>query len=426
MTGPAQTPMNLLKGGGSGFFSDACKALLQKAGYDPDDFGSYDHTLERLQNSRLKVKAETAAKLGDKARPDQQLSEKENAQIEKWKNEKPPAFPPTDREKELGQPYWHPKYGPPSVNPNHYQAGHLKMNTTHQGSRNDPCTNVVDGHSCNDYPCMPHKGMASDPNSEHGQWTADEYDVPENSPKGGSTPMKGGSAENDAACDKRLDDHLKRQEEKKQGASGGGANAPSANAQAGVPGQAAQSDPAMKDKMAQAKKGQGVEVDGQTAAECINNFRKLAEAQMKSQCQANSQKGPNGEPSKYQQTIAKAEAKGTTKAKIDAAHAKKKQENKALFEAREKKKALDNDPNATKEQKDAARREVKNAKARAKRANANYRKLGGNKTREAYCMQPQGENLANGSPNDNPRYPTPRPEESGGKPAAAPSAPTSV
>ncbi len=46
------TPIVIVKAGGAAMFSADCAKALAKAGYSPDDFGSYDHVSERIQQAK--------------------------------------------------------------------------------------------------------------------------------------------------------------------------------------------------------------------------------------------------------------------------------------------------------------------------------------------------------------------------------------
>ena len=109
----------LLKGAGA-LFSDACKAALIAAGYDPEAFGSYDHVKSKIDEAKAAVDAGTA-----------NASQRFLAGC---------------------------------------QSGHLVPNSTYQSTRNNPCTNVGNPplmYDCQLAPCMPHFGGASDYGTEH-------------------------------------------------------------------------------------------------------------------------------------------------------------------------------------------------------------------------------------------------------------------
>jgi hypothetical protein len=239
-------PVAFLNKGGLSFFSDNCIEQLAKYGYEPEDFGSYDHVAERLRSAREKCADPDAGKPGH-----------------------PPA--PTDRERELGK---------PMGDKDHYESGHLGMNTCMQGKRGDPCSNFVSGHDDGLYPCMPHQGSATDPGSEHNVWTAAELDVTSQAGKNPRDTYPAGKMSDDA--DARTKALLDKRPEIPQptgneSTTGGGPPKPATGAV----------DPQAKAEAAKARaneKGRMPEderVDGETAEDCINNFRKMGEAGMK-------------------------------------------------------------------------------------------------------------------------------------------------
>ncbi|PRQ03998.1 hypothetical protein ENSA5_11810 [Enhygromyxa salina] len=75
MTTPApHTPINFVKGGASLFFSARCVQLLAKAGYLPDDFGTYAQVQKRNKSAKDKVQTWQDARaqaLEDGVPPDQ-------------------------------------------------------------------------------------------------------------------------------------------------------------------------------------------------------------------------------------------------------------------------------------------------------------------------------------------------------------------
>jgi len=241
-------PCFFIKAGGSSFFSDRCIELLAKLGYEADDFGSYNHVRERLRACRAKVAAHDNPEPGVA-----------------------PGEAPSARERELGAPL---------TSPDHYQAGHLGMNTCMQEERGNPCSNLIDGHDMGLYPCMPHQGSAMDPGSEHNRWTVREIDGPmanEGAKHGGLYPADAMSRDADERTRALLREREAAQRTSNQPA------AASAPGQAG-PGAAADgtsTSPVAGQAGAQDRMPPESRIDGETADECINNFRKAAEAEMK-------------------------------------------------------------------------------------------------------------------------------------------------
>lgn len=56
MTKVAQTPGPWLLAGGEGIFSAECVKALAKAGFEPGDFGSYDHVKQRIREAKRRVR----------------------------------------------------------------------------------------------------------------------------------------------------------------------------------------------------------------------------------------------------------------------------------------------------------------------------------------------------------------------------------
>jgi hypothetical protein len=299
-----------LKAGGLSFFSDRCIELLAKFGYEPEDFGSYDHVKERLSEARRKVADADAGKPG--------------------------ATIPTEREKQLGK---------PMDDPDHYESGHLGMNTCMQGKRGDPCSNFVSGHDDGMYPCMPHQGSATDPGSEHNRWTAAELDAGKGDPEAkvrGEYPKE----KMDADADQRTKDLLKDRGEVKQPSgtdvtTGGG---PAKSATSAVDPQKAAADAkaraAQKERMPEDSR-----VDGETADDCINNFRKGGESGMKKHI---------SDPETIKKNRQAAGTAQERQEKADAAAAKQKEADAAAAELRKEQSALGGKRAAVTKAQDAA------------------------------------------------------------------------
>lgn len=234
-------PVAFLKAGGSSFFSAKCIALLLELGYHPDDFGSYDSVRERLQQKRKSVETHT----GD------------------IKNLDP-------HDAEFGQ--------PTSNRAGHYQAGHLGMNGQRQKKRGDTCSNVVAGHDLGLYPCMPHQGSAMVQGTEHNRTTVREIDVARHG-RNTNDPIPADvmSAEDDM----RTQQQIQARRESLQ-AQGKGQNI--GRMQSGTEAEKAKALAEAEAVRAKALNGKEVaknQIEGDTAADCINNFRKGAEAGMR-------------------------------------------------------------------------------------------------------------------------------------------------
>ncbi len=126
-------PVNYLKAGGAGMFSARCVELLAKAGYTPEMFGTYDHVAKLNRAARDNVAAHDAWVAGGRQGPE-------------------PAC--TDQDRFLAG----------------CQSGHLTQNACFQTGRDDPCSNVGTPpipYDCGMAPCMPQWGGASQHGSDH-------------------------------------------------------------------------------------------------------------------------------------------------------------------------------------------------------------------------------------------------------------------
>ncbi len=417
MPGPAQTPMNLLKAGGSDFFSQACKDALQKAGYDPEAFGSYDHSRKYLATCRAKVKQDEIAKLeaaGKKVPDDLKLSENEKKLLDS-----PMASKISDENaKKYGQPNYErdangetvkdPVSGKPVPNPKAYQAGHLTMNGSQQKVRGEPCENAVHGHDEGLAPCMPHQGLASKTGSEHEDWTRQEWQQSNlGRPENGGKPYPGGAAQCRKDGEERVQNLVGAKEPPPQPAGGGGAQAPGAGAGAASPDAAKEAAARRKKMDDDLKAGKPVTVDGTTAVECINNFRHMAEEQMKAKCKADADESPKTTPKgkvvtgkkagmkgENAQKVADAEKAGVTKQQLDN-HRGEVDQAKSDHAAAERQaeKLKHPDSGAKPEEVAAADQAVAQKKAALDAKKADYDKIGGDDTRNAFCMKDQGDKL---------------------------------
>ncbi len=241
-TPPPHVPVAFLKAGGSSFFSAKCIALLLELGYHPDDFGSYNSVRNRLKQTREKVKT---GQVGN--------------------------TPGDAHDREFGE--------PTSNRAGHYQAGHLGMNAQRQTKRGDNCSNVVAGHDCGLYPCMPHQGSAMVQGTEHNRTTVREIDVARHGRNTNDPlPAETMSAEDDMRTQQQIAERTESLQEQGKGQNIGrmqsGTEAEKAQALAEAEQVRSKADP--KEKLPE-----GEQISGDTAAECINNFRKGAENGMR-------------------------------------------------------------------------------------------------------------------------------------------------
>jgi len=131
MTGPAQTPVLFLKAGGSAFFSADCQALLIAAKLNPDWFGSYDKVNKKIQDAKTKC-----------ANFDR-LTPAGQARV-------PASRRPTPEDRFLAD----------------STAGHLVQDGVYRNARdpanlsgrNNPCARLVDGYVHGNAPAVPTQG----------------------------------------------------------------------------------------------------------------------------------------------------------------------------------------------------------------------------------------------------------------------------
>jgi hypothetical protein len=250
MGSPApHTPVVFVKAGTSMMFSAHCVKELAKYGYDPEDFGSHSHVQKRLRAARDRVAADDAAVASGGARP---------------------TPPVTDRERFLAS----------------CQSGHLSQDAIHRegGSENrgNPCANRVDGYQEGAAPCMPHQGDAGTLGTQHNQVSQLETTQPRD--RGLSTnqpyPPDQASADADARCRQTLGQTTgPGQPTGTAPATGAGASAGTSTS--GTVGDGGATAPGSVGPVDPNNPG---EINGETAADCINAFRKHAMQAMKQNC----------------------------------------------------------------------------------------------------------------------------------------------
>lgn len=253
-TPPPHTPIVLLKAGAGQWFSAQCLDLLAQAGYQGDDFGSYEHVAERCSDARARVNAYwTARRQGVTPLPPR----------------------PTPHDHFLAS----------------CQGGHLQQNACFQGSggRGNPCRNVVDGYETDLYPCMPHQGNADTAGSEH-NWVSCREELDPRTDRSTQPPTTRNTNDvyprnaMDRDADQRTRD-LPRLNNGPQPTGGGGMAGQGVAAQAAA-GPGGPSDAA---GVAAARPAIGPiagpgGITGESAADCINNFRRAGENAMKQHC----------------------------------------------------------------------------------------------------------------------------------------------
>jgi hypothetical protein len=263
-------PVNFLRGGAADMFSEQCKALLAKAGYDPKWFGSYSHTGKQIKAAKDKVK-------------------KYDDAVKKGRKRLPPK--PSDADRYLAE----------------CQSGHLTQNAVFQepGGRGDPCNNLdsAPGHSTNDFPCMPQAGHASQPGGEHQRATLHEKDSagaqgePGDDYPGDQIAKDSDDRAKQIADDKKLAKKNDRSAITKKGAEEGA----SAGGSARSGGNASAAGGASGRSATKPNEPWNKPLTGKTAGDCINAFRKAGEAAMRAKCRDDVEKNAavaNGGPGK--------------------------------------------------------------------------------------------------------------------------------
>jgi hypothetical protein len=309
-------PINLLKAGGTAFFSAACVAALAKCGYSPADFGTYDGVRSSITDAQKQVSDLQAA--GQPVPPE--LQQRANS-----------------------------------------QSGHIGMNTLRQRQRGNPCSNVVDGYYANQAACMPHEGGAFGQDgrprmdTEHGRYTAEELASPDRrgltrenpptyspatgriepngtagaSPTGSSVYPAGQMREDERArirslLERRAEEQQRRTEASGQGAGQGGA----------APGPAAGTGPASGAQGGAVGASDGAPSMAKTvdeAADCVMQFKDAMETAMRRKCVADEERnrsvangGPNKTPAEG------AQHRQNLRNNVDAAQARLEQSEAAM------------------------------------------------------------------------------------------------
>jgi hypothetical protein len=283
------TPIVLVKAGGSAFFSAQCIKLLTKQGYEMGEFGTYKSVGDYLKQCREKRKTFDAAiaKNPDAALANKAVADKHGSGL-------------SQREYQLGEP------SNKGRNPNAFVSGHTMMNATQVqsgarsvrgfgatpggpgGAGDSPCLNTVDGHSTSNFPCVAERGGAvNNRGTDSNRNAALEYnqaDANGATPGGAyaNRPGADGQAQAERDADRRIThDQQRRRGEKDQPlsdrvSSGGKEQAAAAQ----LPGTHKSPDDAAKNLSGNRAKGDQV-VTGNSAAECIRNFREMAAAGMR-------------------------------------------------------------------------------------------------------------------------------------------------
>ncbi|MDY7231159.1 hypothetical protein [Hyalangium rubrum] len=269
------TPANYLEGGGSTFFSRHCQQLLINAKLNPDWFGSYSHVDRLCGNAREKCQRWDSA-----TQPERDSGTASDGS---------PLHRPTPGDRYLAS----------------CQSGHMVRDSNfretgrstdglNRSARGDPCRNLVDGYISHEAPAVPQQGRAANPRHEHGRHTGLENsntaDRRQHNYENGRPEehyrQRDRHADEDSRTSSYVSDHQKKwrgaeREARNQPPGAGassGAGAGGSAASAGGPGGAAGSG---LGNVSSPTCAPGEVVDGNTAAKCINNWRKKAEEQMK-------------------------------------------------------------------------------------------------------------------------------------------------
>lgn len=278
----AHTPISFLKGGGAADFSASCVKLLSDVGFSPEDFGTHSQLNERRAQER-------------------DASERRIAELEQavegqggTPTEQQAAELQAERERLDGL------YG--------QEAAHLGQNSAKQRERGNPCSNMVDGHSDGDYPCVMIEGPAMrmregrlliDDSTEHGRMSLMEVQqaradgrVPDRTTNAESRqdarpPRNPNSVYPAAAMD--ADERARAAALcADRGSNPGASSTLDAGAIPETP-STKQTEAIARYEAALANRENETdpspsEIDGETAAECIDTYRKMGEVAMRQKC----------------------------------------------------------------------------------------------------------------------------------------------
>lgn len=253
------TPILFARGGASMAWSAECVKALAECGYHPDDFGDYEHVRKRCRNAKNLVGRQNEYDQAPQPKP-------------------PPNAPnpgPTMHDRFLAE----------------SQSGHLTQDATQvrAGSRGagNPCDNLVDGYDSAAAPCMPQHGNAQTFGTQHNRASVMESEQPYagSSPPRENTPYPPGQLERDtqertrAIVRHRCDPANNGPQPQTPAVAYGAAN---------TPGYFGPNDPRNAPASASANAtviSPSSSPEGRSpadvAAECIDNFRKNAEAAAK-------------------------------------------------------------------------------------------------------------------------------------------------
>ncbi|GEN05571.1 hypothetical protein SAMN05443572_101884 [Myxococcus fulvus] len=289
-TAPPHTPLLYLEMGGSNFFSEQCQALLIQAHLNPDWFGSYSTVGKTCSDAKAKCSRWDGA---TQAERDRGFTE----------NPGPPATQTPLERPTTGDRYLNQCQSGHLVRDSNFREAGRSTDGLSRSARGDPCRNLVDGYREDHAPSVPMQGAASNPQHEHGLHTRNENadsarqrerNLAEGHPEE-QYPQGARQRDEDGRTQSYLDDHQEKwrtaeREARDQppgaGSSSGAGAGGSATSAAG-PGDA---EGAGLGKVTAPNCAPGDVVDGSSAAECINSWRRKAEAQMKQDVMASIKK----------------------------------------------------------------------------------------------------------------------------------------
>lgn len=261
----SHTPVIYVKGGGSAMFSARCRQLLIDAGLNPDDFGSFNQQRDRIQQARTRVdawdKAEKEGRSTDGLTPptpeDRALLNRVNAShLVSTNAHLKDRVPGQERPRRLAKEEPTNKLSP--------------ANVVH-----DPCRNEVDGFVDGEAPAM------LLPNDIETRVSGDETrQARDQAAPNAVAPYPGDARrghENERAD--RIVNELHQQNGGTMSPTQLGTGTPGAGNTAAA--QIAERDPTAAADPSKPAKPSDNEVNGESAAECVKNFIRMKEAEMK-------------------------------------------------------------------------------------------------------------------------------------------------
>lgn len=296
--GAAHTPIMFAKGGGNAMFSAECVQMLSDAGFTPDDFGTYNQLSEQVKPERRQAKRMVALLERKRERQGGELSPRDEDRLQEAQRAA-------------------------SV-----EVAHLGQNATRQGQRGRVCSNVVDGHSDGDYPCVLLGGPAMvngepNPDSEHGRQTQQEFDHADRAAANATATTAQGDpvypaeqlrADERARASAIVRDRASTTQTSSAQDAGAMPETPSPQQTASL----AAYEAALRERKTEGEHEASV-IDGQTAAECIDTYQKMGEAAMKRKMEERTKQNAETAGSAKDRADARADA-DAAEAHIDAAN----------------------------------------------------------------------------------------------------------